>query len=1021
MLELRGITKIYKPEKSAPVTALDKVDLSFGDRGMVFVLGKSGSGKSTLLNVIGGLDGADGGEIVIDGKSSLSFGTGDYDAYRNTYIGFIFQEYNLLDEFTVAENISLALELQGKRADGEKIAEILKAVDLEGYGDRRPRQLSGGQRQRVAIARALIKDPKIIMADEPTGALDSQTGRAVLEALKKASRERLVIVVSHDREFAEEYGDRIIELSDGKVIGDRDVNAERAEEGVLSVEQTRGETKSEMLRSRLPYRRAFKIGSRSMGCKPIRLIVTLILCVITFSALSLIYSGTFFDPVNIATKTLGAGDQYNSISFVGREVLEDTYPYNFYGQYYGASQGDLDKINSVSDVKFKGVISDLDNLISTRTAYGVPCVNEEVFYNDEFLNKYYTRKMRGFLPADTAVFDAMQFGITGRLPENNGEIMITKYIYEHFLLGGFVNVKFDGNSNESQNCVNEDIYPEQFTTIENLLEKQPRMFVGGFYPVIVGVVDTNADSDKRYEQLLKKEIKEGESGVIAQEVEQYFNYGYHSLIYISQNYYDSLVKKFGSPTFYRSSAGRIQLNTYSEHRGGSSQFNAVKSDSDLSKIDSIVWSDGIERTTLADNEFILSVDNAQYLMYRKPSESDITLDMDVKVFYEKVSVRPKRVLSSFNGIVRILACFEDAENITDAELELYKKYCRENDCIFKFTSDTVRNLVIPDMGVLNLDRDDNLLWRMSYAAYINTPWLEKGSTKIEGGYYNSNVTGRQTGSKLDTTLWDIYYEKSMATYLAKALINYKFEPDDYIGLNNVSSHGINNRSKIKDVFDGDVKIVGVYYGANDEINWLFNNKYAQLNDKEEPLIYSFLIAPKPSNQSNLSILMGFTFGGEVGERKLLMKNAVNDLITKRSDTLDFICNDILKIFLPIMFVFSTLLLSSFIAASISKKNREIGILRSMGAKSGDIFTIFLTESIIVAFVIFILSIIIAPIGCAIFNSTLAQTTLKVSLFNFGVKEVAILFAATIGIALVASIIPLVVAMKKKPIDCIRGK
>ena len=189
MLELRGITKIYKPEKSAPVTALDKVDLSFGDRGMVFVLGKSGSGKSTLLNVIGGLDGADGGEIVIDGKSSLSFGTGDYDAYRNTYIGFIFQEYNLLDEFTVAENISLALELQGKEADGDKISKILEQVDLEGYGDRRPRQLSGGQRQRVAIARALIKDPKIIMADEPTGALDSQTGKAVLEALKKASRE----------------------------------------------------------------------------------------------------------------------------------------------------------------------------------------------------------------------------------------------------------------------------------------------------------------------------------------------------------------------------------------------------------------------------------------------------------------------------------------------------------------------------------------------------------------------------------------------------------------------------------------------------------------------------------------------------------------------------------------------------------------------------------------------------------------------------------------------------------------
>ena len=220
MLELKNLTKTYKPRKGVPIKALQGVSLSFEERGLVFILGRSGSGKSTLLNLIGGLDFADEGEIIIDGKSSEDFKRADYDAYRNQYIGFIFQEYNLLDEFTVGENIMLALELQNQKADKERLESILKEVDLEDYDYRKPNELSGGQRQRVAIARALIKNPQIIMADEPTGALDEETGIQVLETLKKLSKDKLVIVVSHDREFAEKYADRIIRLKDGKVSSD---------------------------------------------------------------------------------------------------------------------------------------------------------------------------------------------------------------------------------------------------------------------------------------------------------------------------------------------------------------------------------------------------------------------------------------------------------------------------------------------------------------------------------------------------------------------------------------------------------------------------------------------------------------------------------------------------------------------------------------------------------------------------------------------------------------------------------
>lgn len=230
MLEVKDLKKYYKAKGGAEVHALDGVSIEFPETGMVFLLGKSGSGKSTLLNVAGGLDKPDSGEIIVKGKSSKDFSQSDFDSYRNTFVGFIFQEYNILSEFNIENNIGLALELQGKKNDKAEINRLLETVDLKGLGKRKPNTLSGGQKQRIAIARALIKEPEIIMADEPTGALDSNTGKQVFDTLKKLSKTKLVIVVSHDRDFAEIYGDRVIELKDGKIISDREKKISTAKE-----------------------------------------------------------------------------------------------------------------------------------------------------------------------------------------------------------------------------------------------------------------------------------------------------------------------------------------------------------------------------------------------------------------------------------------------------------------------------------------------------------------------------------------------------------------------------------------------------------------------------------------------------------------------------------------------------------------------------------------------------------------------------------------------------------------------
>ncbi len=231
MLSIKDLHKYYKSKKGEDFHALKGIDIEFPKTGFVFIIGKSGSGKSTLLNVLGGLDRYDSGEILIKGKSSHKFSAKEWDSYRNTYLGFVFQDFNIIDSYSIGANIALALQLQGVKALEAKTRtlEILKNVEAENLYDRKPNELSGGQRQRIAIARALVKNPEIIIADEPTGNLDSETSAVIMRILQNLAKERLVIMVTHDLDYANDYGQRIIEMKDGEVINDSTIAGKSAE------------------------------------------------------------------------------------------------------------------------------------------------------------------------------------------------------------------------------------------------------------------------------------------------------------------------------------------------------------------------------------------------------------------------------------------------------------------------------------------------------------------------------------------------------------------------------------------------------------------------------------------------------------------------------------------------------------------------------------------------------------------------------------------------------------------------
>ena len=280
MLHVKGVSKSYTTGDFSQV-ALDDVSLEFGKTEFVAVLGPSGSGKTTLLNLIGGLDKYDSGDLVVNGKSTKDFADWEWDAYRNNSVGFVFQTYNLITHLSVLDNVEMGLTLSGVPAAAKraKAVEALERVGLKEHIHKKPNQLSGGQMQRVAIARALINDPDIILADEPTGALDTVTSAQVMDLIKEIAADKLVIMVTHNPELAEEYADRIVRFQDGHVVADS--NPKRA---------SQGEPGYPLKKTSMSFLTALKLSGRNISTKKWRTTLTALASSIGIIGIALILS-----------------------------------------------------------------------------------------------------------------------------------------------------------------------------------------------------------------------------------------------------------------------------------------------------------------------------------------------------------------------------------------------------------------------------------------------------------------------------------------------------------------------------------------------------------------------------------------------------------------------------------------------------------------------------------------------------------------------------------------------------------
>jgi len=316
MIKAQNITKTYHSQKGDSCVAVNDVSLSFPDNGLVFICGKSGSGKSTLLNVLSGLDKSDSGEIIVADKSTKDFTVSDFDSYRNTYVGYIFQDFGLIDELSVSENIALSSQLQNTVPTKKEVEKALAQVGLDGFATRKVNELSGGQRQRVSVARAILKDSKILFADEPTGNLDADTSNQIFTLFKELSEDRLVIVVTHDIESAINFGGRIVTLANGEVVSDKTKTAQsKVEEFNTIVQDTVNkyfsDTKEvatqpkhfESKRTHMPMKTAAKIAFSSFKARKMRFAFTLSLGIL---ALTIFFLADFMNRFDYNTAVLNS-------------------------------------------------------------------------------------------------------------------------------------------------------------------------------------------------------------------------------------------------------------------------------------------------------------------------------------------------------------------------------------------------------------------------------------------------------------------------------------------------------------------------------------------------------------------------------------------------------------------------------------------------------------------------------------------------------------------------------------------
>lgn len=984
MLEIRNIVKDYETG-SETVHALKGVSIAFRESELVSILGQSGCGKTTLLNIIGGLDQYTSGDLIINGQSTKQYKSADWDIYRNHSVGFIFQSYNLIPHQSVLSNVELALTLSGvsKAERRRRAKEALEKVGLGNQLNKRPNQMSGGQMQRVAIARALVNDPDILLADEPTGALDSETSIQIMELVKEIAKDRLVIMVTHNPELAEKYSTRIVKLLDGRIVGDSDPfdpAKEPAHSEVRKTEVTKGQKTS------MSFLTALSLSKNNLMTKKGRTFLTSFAGSIGIIGIALILSlsngvqeyinsverstlASF--PVSIQHETVDYTSLMTSMMNVRDNAEENRDPDRIY-------------TNDISTEMMKTMLSEMQtNNLAEFKEYlesdpdGISASIEEIQYSYDSNLYIYGHSADGDIMQinPSTVMSAMM----GQSMADNVSQMTNTY---SSLMGSSSMSSYDA----FRELLSTDMLKTEYEVLAGRLPE-------AYNEVVVLVTDRNELSDVTLYTLGLRDQGELEGMMSSVMAGESFDLDTGDL---SFSYDDLMGMEFSmltAPEFYQ----KNDDGTWTDMRSDSEFMEQAAENGLKLKVVGILKPDAdslISSTnsggigyTHALTEYMIDKTNSSELVKAQKENPDV--DVFTGIEFPKADEEEEQPMSQSEAMEMLTGMLTEEqrtklnEGIMAALTE--EQQAQIQSAMMGMVSDEQMNSNM--MGVLTPEQLTQLQSGADVNSLLTDAQKAQMSAQIAASLtaeQNAELSTMMNGMVDPTKMYTIFMQV-LTTDQLRQLMDMTKEPETTDA-----------------TYDGNLKLLGVAELSEPSSMKIYATDF-ESKEKITQLIEKYNDS-KIADDNQADVINYTDYVG-------LMMSSVSDIINAISY--------ILIAFVAISLIVSSIMIGIITYISVLERTKEIGILRAMGASKRDISNVFNAETLIVGFSAGVIGIAVTlllniPINIIIENITgIANVALLP--WQGGV----ILVVISMLLTLIAGLVPAGVAAKKDPVEALR--
>lgn len=994
MLKLIDIKKNYVVDKHLQTQALKGISLEFGENGFVAILGPSGCGKTTLLNIISGLDRYTSGDLIIDGKSTKLYTDRDWDDYRNKKIGIVFQSYNLIPHLNIIENTELSLTLAGI-SQSEKKERALQALDIVGLKDqarKKPNQLSGGQQQRVAIARAIISNPSIVLADEPTGALDSETSVQVMDILHKLSKDHLIIMVTHNEKLAYTYADRIIKMQDGLIESDslnqrKDKEEEPVEDAKLdkSGSEESNRKKNKAKKSRMSFLTAMIMSLKNLATKKGRTIITAI--------------ASSFGIIGVGLVLAISGGFSNYVTRMETQTLSK-FPITIEGYGLSSSNSQSNEENTGDTKVTLDPYPDGDNVHIKDPGTTLLHINEITSdYYDAFLlggTDSYGRKWDGL---DKSLYASIQ---------NNYSIS-----------ANVISKSVDDNSNEKYTSIDTEpqsmiasltstSYWSELPGDEAYIEESYDILPGGRFPKASNEVVITVD---KYNQISTTTLKalginpnefKNSDGTYKEITTETFNNMEFKLV-SNDDYYTRTEPTIDSPYY-------IGLGLRGAGKGNKDNPYAFPK---LIKY----MSSGISND--ATNE-----EKSEYL------KGLLNFFVDVE---DGISLKPSQEIKLASLATSLTEQLKKTET-EEEKTQVLQSFIEENESFFKEILGEDINIIKSQLATYSAPSTNEAL----KAAFENENsktikivgiLRKKEQTSLgllgNGVYYLPSLTQEvledASTSKIalenDEKYFFINLESLLADYEA---LQEAMKSEDYSGLNaqnymqayNILSYDSTTKSAKKLSSISGYSTIRTSIGTDTSVGSITIYPI-DFKTKESLLAYLDLYNTTPDSSGN-----------KLSADNQIVYTDVSSMLTESIGTMVSVISTVLICFASISLVVSSVMIGIIIYTSVLERTKEIGILRSVGARKKDIGRLFKMESVAIGFIAGAIGVIFTyilsiPVNMII-NAIYAE-------YNIGtIAELNPLYALLLIVissvlTYISGLIPSRSAAKKNPVSCLRSE